>query len=630
MLATIVAAAALVLASMNAFASLWTVREMTLTRFSRAASGEIGTVELAFGADNDLTNRLYVAYGSSDGGNRIEGWENHDFVRDVKASESSVRLSAPRAKFVRYFLDASPDANAFLVPVKCVTGDGSAYADVGLAIEGGDDITARVRMSSGYGGIMGTRNAVNSECVNAVVNGGKITMDYNSSSYPVYRLSTSAISLGAWYELRLSADERSVSGADGAFGTTNSMVNADKFTTRNTCWLFKVSGNPAVPEVLSGSIASFSIRRGDLFVSFCEPFRLGETYGFFDRARGRFISSAVAESPFTGEEDASLASPLTTSTETLERLPPSGEATPRTVSAAMSGGRKVALSFGADNGLANRLFCAYGTRKGGDVPGTWQNVVDLGVVDGTVDVMEYEPPEGARACRFFLFLPFEGRVPPVQLAYVSGDGSGYYDTGVIGMGGDEIEIMARPKSLSEMQLFGCRSTPSADGANIMFVLTSSTRFQLDYTGSVYAPYRCTSSVIDYSDFSIWYDLTATPESRSVSIVGGDRIGSNDAANSDEFETLHDCWLFGMSGHQVVNNRFNGDVAYLKMRRGGAPLICWRPCKMGDAIGFYDTISTTFHAAAEGGFTGEEESSVSRFAAMSDIVAVAGGFVLVVR
>lgn len=613
-----------------AFASLITAREMTLEKSVRTAAGEIGWVQLGFGADNGLTNRLYVAYGDADGGVHRENWAHVEALGDIAAGTASTNLVPPKAKFVRYFLDVFFGGDVAYTPVKWINSDGTAYADTRLAIQGGDELKAVVRTACSEGGIMGSRHTVSIECANAVVSGNSVTMDYNSSAYGDYRLTGVAISQGTWYEFVLSPALRSVKavGADEPIDFDDT-PNSDTFTCRYTCGLFKVLGNAAVTATLAGSIASFTVKRGEGYASYCEPFRCGETYGFFDRARGCFIAAAEGGT-FGGEEDASLASSLTSVSDLLETLPPTGEAVPRSVSAATISGKRIRLTFGADNGLANRLFVAYGTKAGGLTPDSWQNVVDVGVVRGWTDGMDYELPVGARYSRFFLYLPFDGTVPPEQLKYVRGDGTGYFDTGITGKGGDEIEVRVRPRALRDLQIFGSRNSGVANDPNVVFLLTSATKFQIDYTGGNCLGHRCTSSTIDYQDYSLWYDLKASPAARSVTLVGGDQIGMNDTPCDTAFETTGTCHLFASSGFQPVDNRLTGDIACLKVNRDGAPFVCWRPCKLGDAYGFYDTISRTFHAAEEGSFTGEADVEQSRFVSSSDVCKIPCGFMILFR
>ena len=55
------AAAVAFLGVLQAFPMEWTARPMTITSVSRHPIGTVRSVDLAFGADNGSTNRLYVA-----------------------------------------------------------------------------------------------------------------------------------------------------------------------------------------------------------------------------------------------------------------------------------------------------------------------------------------------------------------------------------------------------------------------------------------------------------------------------------------------------------------------------------------------------------------------------------------
>ena len=256
--------------------------------------------------------------------------------------------------------------------------------------------------------------------------------------------------------------------------------------------------------------------------------------------------------------------------------------------------------------------------------------MDVGCVDSSVTTVEVPIPKNAKRCRFFLYLPFEGDVPPVQLQYLTGDGSGYFETGFKGKGGDDITIRVRASGLvNNSEIFGCRSSTVND-RDLAFYFTGERKYQIDYTNSDYSQYRYVSSSAVGS--GVWYDLKASANERTaVNVVTGVALGSNTAVCPDVFETAYDCRLFDASGYAVLPNKFVGDIASLKVVRGGIPFVTWQACRLGDVNGFFDLVRGGFVAAATGTFSGIADTSVSHFASVSECAKVnQSGFILLFR
>ncbi len=597
----------------------WTARGMNVTMVNRHPCGAVKSVDLVFGEDNGLTNNLYVAWGDADGGGRIEGWQHWKFLGKVTSETNSFHATVPSASFCRFFLDVPFGEGVFGTPLKSVVGDGTAYADTGLQIRGGDALRLIFNLVSTQCGIMGTRTSVNVENVNLAATSSKFTMDYNNSDYSSYRLTGVSYSTSGIYDVELSAARRRVYSCTGGTQTgINEVLCGDDFETSNNCYLFKVSGAPAVPEVMKGRIFSFTMTRSGTCVANYLPYRFGSECGFFDRVSGRFVTAAIGE--FTGEEDLSATTPLTSTTETYSREIPTGETLPRTISSISVKHKKITVLFGEDNGVSNLLYLACGKTKGGDTLDGWDNYMRVGVIDGIMPSVDVDVPSDAKYCRLFLFLPFDGNTPPVQLKYVTGNGSGYFDTGFTGKGGDSVELRMRASNRYKSSIFGCRSETSANVANMVMLLNANACAQIDYTNSDCLSHRCTASEAIQS--SLWYELKASADDRSATKISTQNvpisIGSNTTPCSDEFETAYNCYLFSNSGVGIVDDRFAGDIAWLRVSRGGVPYASWQPCKLGDTYGFVDVVRGSFHSPAMGTFTGTADTTVSRLASMSTI------------
>ena len=207
----------------------WTARAMGVSAVNRAAVGTVASVDLQFGEGNGLTNRLYLAYGETYGGDHMADWEQTQFVCEVTDDMSSLHVNMPRGRNFKFFLDVPFPGNQVGVPVKNVIGTGTQYIDTGVHLRGGDDLRCTFSPSVVANmGLFGTRTAVNVENVNAIYYAGKFFLDYNSSNWEPYRLMTASSPANCSYDIVLSANERSVTGVAIA---PNKEPCEDDFTT---------------------------------------------------------------------------------------------------------------------------------------------------------------------------------------------------------------------------------------------------------------------------------------------------------------------------------------------------------------------------------------------------------------
>lgn len=581
----------------------WAARAMDVLAINRSSLGNVSSVDLTFGEKNGLTNRLYVAYGDSYGGGRIGDWQHSLFVREITDEISELRVSVPNAKCYKFFLDVPFPDGQVGVPVKWVTATGTQYVDTGVRLKGGDDVRCTFTPSTtGENmGVMGTRTELNKENVNVVCSGGTFVFDYNSDTtksdnYKTYRVQTSAFASGVWYDIVLSAAERSVS--VDAMGK-NSNYCPDVFESTYNCYLFKVSGSPSVSPSAKGAVKSFSIERDGDFVASYVPYRFGETYGLFDRVSGKFKTGIGGE--LAGVEDADTRTQLTSASETFYEGRAMAEALPRMVSVVDANSEFIRLAFGPDNGLTNKLYLAYGRKDRGEDPLAWENLSFVGYVSQCTDVMTVPVPETARHCRCFLVMPCDGDSFPMPLSCVTGNGTGYFDTGFTVKGGDVITARVMPKT-NQGLVFGSRHS-SSSGSDRNVVATINTKFMIDYTSSDILGHRCTTD--EAVTLNRWYDLVASPAERSVTdVASGAVIGSNKTVCADSFETSSTCYLFNANGQPAISTRFSGSVASFKIVRDGGILMSLVPCRLGNAYGFYDRINGRFVAAMTGTFSGE--------------------------
>ena len=596
------------------FAVEWSARPMNITSVSRHPVGTVQSVDLAFGADNGSVNKLYVAYGNTDGGNRLKDWEQFVYLGEVTDATNSWHAAVPSSRFCRFFLIDS----SMGVPLKWVTASEDAYVDTGFKLKGGDAISLRFRPEKVAAmSVFGTRKTVNSGNITvSFAESLLFGLDYCNGDYATFRLQLSDRSAptNIWYDIVLSAFERSIRNDSGTLNRSNTVVCDHQFETEGSCWLFGASGSPVYSKKATGSIASFEIVRDGESIASYIPFRFGGTYGFFDQAASNFVSAT--EGSFSGEEDEFAFSPFASSTEVLAKEPGSEIMQTRDVSVVSidrSGDEAhVQLAFGPDNGCANRLYAAYGDAKGGNRLGGWENVQYLGVVDGCTNSWRATIPSSAKFCRFFLFLPFEGDDAPVPLQYVSGNGSGYFDTGFTLKGGDAISVGVRVSAIGCVVL-GTRKSVSSDNISVSCAVNA---FGLDYNNGDYGTFRLLLAQ-GSAPTNNWYDIVLSATERSVRDASGTLIGANTVVCEHEFETTENCWLFGMSGNPPYTNRLTGDISCFTVKRGANYLASYSPCRIGERYGFYDLAQGVFVAPAEGTFSGvEDESDVNPLASMT--------------
>ena len=583
----------------------FTARPMTITSVSRYPVGTVQSVDLAFGADNGAINRLYVAYGDSDGGTSIKNWQNFTYLGEVTGETNSWHTAVPTSRFCRFFLIDSSKGT----PLKWVTSQGNAYVDTGFTLKGGDTITLRLRLEAQKQmSILGTRKTVNDGNIAATFTEySELSVDYCNGSYDTYRMKKTCPT-NTWYDVVLSASERSIHDASGALIGANTALCEQQFETEGNCWLFGTSGSPVYSTKMTGSIASFEVVRDGSTIAAYQPFRWDGTCGFIDWATSNFI--AAASGTFSGEDDDIAFSPFATATDVLTKEYGTEIMRPREVSVVSidrSGdGAHVQLAFGPDNGCSHRLYAAYGDSKGGNRLEDWENVQFLGVVYGATNSWRTTMPASAKFCRFFLFLPFDGDDAPISLQYLTGNGSGHFDTGFKLHGGDSLSLGCRPKASRDMSVLGTRQT--VNSGNIV-VSYATHRTMLDYCNGNYNAYRLATR--DYSTLADnWYDIVLSASERSVHDASGAVIGANTTSCDHQFETEENCWLFAASGNPSLPGYFAGDVAYFTVKRGGLFLASYRPCRIGEKYGFYDLANGVFVSPADGTFTGVEDISGS--------------------
>ena len=600
----------------------WTARAMGVSAVNRTAVGTVASVDLQFGDGNGLTNRLYLAYGEAYGGDHMVDWEQTQFVGEVTDDMSSLHVNMPGGRNFKFFLDVPFPGNQIGVPVKNVIGTGTQYIDTGVHLRGGDDLRCTFSPAVVANmGLFGTRTAADKENIGATCfNGGKFFLDYNSSEWEKYRLMTAASSANRSYDIVLSANERSVSGVTNA---PNKELCEDVFTTTYSCYLFKISGSPFCAIPAQGAVSAFSIERNGGYVASYVPYRFGETYGFFDRATGAFFTAVEGSGDFSGTEDASLSTPLTSVTETIRAEKSLVEIPPRTISSCTlvkDGGVKFFdLVFGTDNGLSNKLYIAYGVRDKGTNPVAWEHLEYLGVVAPETNAWRVAVPSQAWHCRFFLSLPTGENVLPVALGSIVGGGSGYFDTGFKINGGDAVQARVLPAQYNSGYIFGSRGS-SANNRNVVASFLSG-RFLIDYNNSNYAPYRYTGTQSEGYNVNRWFDVVASSEERSATDVASGTKESNSATCSDTFVTATNCYLFFSAGQAESAQKFSGKITSFTITRDGGLLTSLSPCRIGSQYGFYDRVNGRFISAVEGTFSGEEDAAATPlFSVSDDIVA----------
>ena len=370
-------------------------------------------------------------------------------------------------------------------------------------------------------------------------------------------------------------------------------------------------------------MSAFSIERNGGYVASYVPYKFGETYGFFDRATGVFFTAVEGSGDFSGTEDASLSTPLTSATETIRAEKSVVEIPPRTISSCMlvkDGGVKyLDLVFGTDNGLSNKLYIAYGGKDKGTNPAAWAHLEYLGVVAPETNTWRVAVPSQAWHCRFFLSLPTVENMLPVALGSIVGNGTGYFDTGFTINGGDAVQARVMPTAYEAGYIFGSRGSNASDRNVVASFLSG--RFLVDYNNRDYATYRYTGAQSEGANVNRWFDVIASPEERSVTDIAAGTKDSNSATCLHTFVTAANCYLFFSSGQNSSARKFAGKIASFTITRDGGLLTSLSPCRIGSQYGFYDRVNGRFVSAVEGTFSGEEDAAAAPlFSVSDDIVA----------
>ena len=605
----------------------WTARTMDVMAVNRASIGTVMSVDLRFGAGNGLTNRLYLAYGDTYGGDRIGGWERHSFIGEVTDEVTTLHVNMPAARNYKFFMDVPFPDNQIGVPVKDIVATGSQYVDTGIRLRGGDDLRCSFKPAIRANmGVMGTRTGLNEEHVQVTYASETFIFDYGSNpadseNYKKYRVVTETCATNVWYDLVLSADERSVSLDDKGKNTTHC---PDEFYTTYSCCLFKVAGKPAIHDCAQGAVSAFSIERGGLYLASYIPYKFGDTYGFFDRVTGSFVTAVAGSGEFLGTEDASAETPLTSATETIGLGRTIVERSPRVIQSCIivkdDDIKYLDVVFGVDNGFANVLYLAYDERDRGVDPNAWANLERIGTIPSYTNSWRVAVPQTARHCRIFLSMPVDGDSLPVALGSIVGNGSGYFDTGFTIKGGDSVQARAKATYRNGV-VFGSRES-SANVRNVLACFATG-YISIDYNNSDYSLYRLTTAQDEGKYVNRWFDVLTSSEERSATDVANSTKEANSTVCPDQFETFTNCWLFYASGKMPsdIMSRFTGEIASFKMVRDGYLLTSLSPCRVGNEYGFYDCVNGNFLSAAEGTFSGVEDSDAAPLFSVSDDMAV---------
>lgn len=624
---------------------LKTARAMQVTSVHRAANGYVNSVELSFGAGNGLANRLYVAYGSSYGGDRMGDWEHFQYVATITDDMTSYEATVPHAEKIKFFLDVPFPDGAMSVPLKAIVGSGQQYIDTELTVAGGDELKCQFSsavFTAASGGIMGTRTSsdVNDRNVNAVYNYSTLFLDYVGDKTIADNYSNYRIMPTVWnnskYEITLSAAKREVRNVDnGGISGQSPALCPDQFETPFTVYLFKVSGSPAVSDCGVGQMFGYEHVRNGAYLAAYIPYRVGtDRYGFYDRVSGNFKESETATA-FGGVEAPGAMTPLTSATETIVKGEPLSTVEPearKVVSATPftdGGVRKLNVALSDSMGVDNRLFLAWGDEDCGSRHDAWDHFESVCVVASAVSSLEITVPPAAKFCRVFLSLPFDGDDFPVPLQFLKGDGSGYIDSGHPVKGGDT--LMARVKVVNGAvysgSILGSRFSASAGNDRNVVAAYNGSIFYLDYTSSNILTHRCTADF----NYNWWYDLVLSATNRFVRTSGGTVAGENPAPCTDEFTTAGNCWLFYASGDPAVKTKFNGCISYFSMRNADGYKCSLYPCRMGSVCGFYDRVGCTFLSPNGGEFSGDALEGENPLVSVSGLIkASKGGFVILLR
>ena len=610
-----------------------TARTMGATDVTYAADGSVESVSLGFGAGNGKANDLWLAWGATDGGANTSLWEHVQKAGTVNDTDVAMTVPIPAgANRMRFFLSV-PTAYDGAVPLEYVSGNGTAYIDIGFKLKGGDAIRTQFRpkVNNKNETLFGSRGSdVNDRDIILSVTPTAHIIDYIGSTaggvtYADYRVTqsfSSNLNVGKWFKAYVGASRRSVTELSGTIGVgVSEKVNSQTFETSANGFLFYGSGSPSANAKFSGDIAGFFVCRDGEVVADYVPYRVDGQYGFIDRVGGTFKTAAG----LGGGGETSALTPLVSQTKTI-----SAKVHPRSIAIPSGVGSEADLVFGPDNGLTNRLYCAWGRTDGGNATNGWQYVEYLGEVTSKTNVWHAAVPPSARYVRYFLSVVLPNGCTCEGLPFVTSDGTSCIDTGIYLKGGDDVRLRMRP-GRKDGRILGTRA--GVNVGNISAGLAEKSIVS-DYcgagSGTDYDIYRMTATGAAsrwYADK--WYDLRLFAEERSLVKVDGDIVATNTVASGQEFTTSGSCWLMGTSGELKDYDKYTGDVASFSILRDGELIADYVPSRVGGVCGFLDTLDGTFRTCA--GLTASADTvRQEMFVSSTPSIGIPRGLVLIFR
>ena len=271
--------------ALNGANSIYGVRcafDVTQTLRTRGAKLENGNLSMS--ADCLIDGRLYLASGATDGGSKLEAWDNLTQLQDVAAGEQiNIDMPLPDgAAFARVVLRETIQQKTVTTnAIPYLEGDGGQYLEItNHTLKSTDRIVAQVMglrdvvETSNQCGIFGSRLGSSSKNISALwakaaggpfysAGEGSIICDFNNNNYETYRQDWNGLSLNARYTVELSAAKRSVAqnGQEIAPRNGNKGACADAaFETDTNCQLFNIPNRPgSYAHCFVGRFYSFKI-----------------------------------------------------------------------------------------------------------------------------------------------------------------------------------------------------------------------------------------------------------------------------------------------------------------------------------------------------------------------------------
>ena len=599
------------------------------------------------------TNVLFVAYGSTQGGDTPESWATCERVCLVGPDAETVAVTVPGWREVttaaRFFL-AECNALPYDAQVEWIASQGDQWIDTEYTGSRTDEYEIAFRSDNASGqfllgsyGTSGANSSRYSVVQQSVLDDGlKLCCGYNAW----YGYTTAYIRRGADSVVNIEFGTSSIVWKWGLLGkplstvfTKNDSVAAAAPASNKPLYLFaRNCGGSSVDGKSKARLYYCTIRHdGELVRDFIPVVKDGVA-GLYDRKNGKCHwnkgSGAFRYGPEIPESGFEVGGVAAMSDAV------SLQAEHRTVSLdeviAGSNGEVFACRLGFANGAAgdepSRLVFAYGAEDGGAELSAWDGaIVAADIAPGDTSFIYWMPdaiPSGTFHYRFFLVAPGDGLPGASGVGYIQSTGSEWINTGWIANYDDDYDIVFRSlvEPSSNFILLGAANA-NTTSERMNFVQAYNGKYTFLFDGYKNATTGSTGvAPVKDRDMHFAVKFHKGEQSLSLATLGESLVKkvtiNATAAPKNKTAPLY---LFARNlNKNGVDNKATARLYSCTIDRDGVRARDFTPCVKNDAVGLYDRTTGCFYGNGSGSgafIAGDEAGGV---AAVYSCTASVGG------